>query len=184
MSAGSPWAETMQWTHPEVVGDLPPKCRAHTATLVDRKIVVFGGGEDTHYFNWVHILDTATRTWITPEWQKPAFEPRLPPPRRAHTAVLYKNRIYVFGGGNGTTALNDVWALDVSGPIERMRWEQIETRGKGPTPRGYHTANLIGNVMVVVGGSDGRECFSDIWCLNLGACALRVWAGRRLTPLA
>ena len=35
----------MQWTHPEVVGDLPPKCRAHTATLVDRKIVVFGGGE-------------------------------------------------------------------------------------------------------------------------------------------
>ena len=65
-------------------------------------------------------------------------------------------------------ALNDVWTLDVGVPVERMRWEQIETKGKKPTPRGYHTANLIGNVMVVVGGSDGRECFSDIWCLNLG----------------
>ncbi|TFY62436.1 hypothetical protein EVJ58_g3864 [Rhodofomes roseus] len=39
--------------------------------------------------------------------------------------------------------------------------------GRRPLPRGYHTANLVGNVMVVVGGSDGRECFSDIWCLNL-----------------
>lgn len=65
-------------------------------------------------------------------------------------------------------ALNDVWTLDVGGPVEKFRWEQLETRGRKPTPRGYHTANLVGNVMVVVGGSDGRECFSDIWCLNLG----------------
>jgi len=24
--------------------------------------------------------------------------------------------------------------------------------------------------MIVVGGSDGRECFQDIWCFNLGVC--------------
>ncbi|KAF8431955.1 hypothetical protein L210DRAFT_2878165 [Boletus edulis BED1] len=27
------------------VGDVPPPCPAHTATLVDRKIVIFGGGQ-------------------------------------------------------------------------------------------------------------------------------------------
>ncbi|PIL26061.1 hypothetical protein GSI_11815 [Ganoderma sinense ZZ0214-1] len=156
--------ETMQWTHPEVVGEIPPPCRAHTATLVDRKLIVFGGGEGPLYYNEVYILDTTMRRWIHPTFPQGSV---IPPPRRAHTSVLYKGKLWIFGGGNGSTALNDVWTLDVSGPAERMRWEQVETRGKKPTARGYHTANLIGNVMVVVGGSDGRECFSDIWCLNL-----------------
>jgi len=64
-------------------------------------------------------------------------------------------------------ALNDVWTLDVGSGIDRMRWEKVETRGRKPSERGYHTANLVGNVMVVIGGSDGRECYSDIWCLTL-----------------
>ena len=148
-------------------GDIPPPCRAHTATLVDRRLVFFGGGEGPVYRNDVYILDTITRRWQQPKFPKTM---RLPPPRRAHTSVFYRNRVYIFGGGNGTQALNDLWTLDVSVSVEKMRWEEIETKGKKPTARGYHTANLVGNVMVIIGGSDGRECFSDIWCLNLGAC--------------
>ena len=150
-----------------MLGDVPPPCRAHTATLVDRRIVVFGGGEGPAYYNAVYVLDTVSRRWTHKVFPEDA---PLPPPRRAHTAVLYKGKVWVFGGGNGMEALNDLWTLDCTGPTERMRWEHIETRGRRPLPRGYHTANLVGNVMVVVGGSDGRECFSDIWCLNLGAC--------------
>jgi len=96
----------------------------------------------------------------------------VPPPRRAHTTVLYQNKIWVFGGGNGLQALNDVWTLDVSGSLDRMRWDQVAIVGrKRPSPRGYHTANLVQNVMIVVGGSDGRECFQDVWCLNLDTAA-------------
>ncbi|KAJ3790652.1 galactose oxidase [Lentinula aff. detonsa] len=110
-----------------------------------------------------------------------------PAPRRAHTAVHYNGRIWVFGGGNGMMALNDVWTLDVS----KMVWERMNVRGRDsalnledhhyggrggrnpyglggiPSPRGYHTANLVGNMMIVVGGSDGKDCFAEIWCLNL-----------------
>ncbi|KAH9915345.1 uncharacterized protein B0H18DRAFT_1018353 [Fomitopsis serialis] len=156
--------ETMQWSHPQMVGDIPPPCRAHTATLVDRRIVVFGGGEGPAYYNDVYVLDTVSRRWTHKVF--PDDTP-LPPPRRAHTAVLHKGKVWVFGGGNGMEALNDLWTLDCSGSTERMRWEHVETRGRKPMPRGYHTSNLVGNVMVVIGGSDGRECFSDIWCLNL-----------------
>jgi UDP-N-acetylglucosamine:LPS N-acetylglucosamine transferase len=156
----------MQWTHPEMQGDLPPPCRAHSATLVGRKIVIIGGGENASYYNSVHVFDIPTR-----RWSRPTFTTTdVPPPRRAHTTVLYQNKIWVFGGGNGLQALNDVWTLDVSGSLDRMRWEQVAISGrKRPSPRGYHTANLVQNVMIVVGGSDGRECFQDIWCLNLGA---------------
>ncbi|KIK93296.1 hypothetical protein PAXRUDRAFT_145380 [Paxillus rubicundulus Ve08.2h10] len=177
--------ETMQWSHPEMLGDTPPPCRAHTATLVDRKIVIFGGGQGPVYYDTTYILDTTMRRWFTPVFpaqsqhrlEGPDSEPLHPAPRRAHTAVLYNGKVYVFGGGNGLTALNDLWALDVSrldtslrggsGGSGGLRWSLVPTQGDPPAPRGYHTANLIGNVMVIMGGSDGRECFSDVWCLNL-----------------
>jgi|SRR5713226_969691 len=155
----------MQWTHPEMQGDLPPPCRAHSATLVGRKVVLIGGGENASYYNSVHVFDIPTRRWSRPT----LTTSDVPPPRRAHTTVLYQNKIWVFGGGNGLQALNDVWTLDVSGSLDRMRWEQVAINGrKRPSQRGYHTANLVQNVMIIVGGSDGRECFQDIWCLNLG----------------
>lgn len=196
--------ETMHWSHPEMLGDIPPPCRAHTATLVDRKIVVFGGGQGPVYYDTTYILDTTTRRWYAPNFpaqsqpqkhipdqqsQNPSqvSDPVHPAPRRAHTAVLYMGKIYIFGGGNGLTALNDLWSLDVSrldsslrsGSTESgLKWSLIKTHGDLPAPRGYHTANLIGNVMVVVGGSDGRECFSDVWCLNLDSL---IWTRVNLT---
>ncbi|KAI0052434.1 galactose oxidase [Auriscalpium vulgare] len=160
--------ETMQWSRPEMQGDIPLPCRAHSATLIDRKLVVFGGGEGPVYYNSVYVLDITLRRWLKPIIVN--HKEDIPPPRRAHTTVLYQGKIWVFGGGNGMQALNDVWTLDVTGTLERMKWDQVNIVGrKKPSPRGYHTANLVGNMMIVIGGSDGRECFSDIWCLDLDA---------------
>lgn len=156
--------ETCQWSHPLLTGDMPPPCRAHTATLVDRRIFFFGGGEGPSYYNTLYMLDTQTRRWTHIQPPEP-----LPAPRRAHTAVLYRGKLWIFGGGNGVKALNDVWCLDTTVSPEKMKWEgPLKTHGPRPGPRGYHTANLVGNIMIVIGGSDGRDCFSDIWVLNLG----------------
>lgn len=161
--------ETMQWTHPDTVGEAPPPCRAHTCTLVDRKLFVFGGGLGPTYYDFVYILDTTTRKWSKP----PISGNKNPVPRRAHTAVFYQNMIWVFGGGNGMQALNDLWTLDVSaynghsGSGAKLRWQEMHPKGGRPSPRGYHTANLVGNTMVIAGGSDGSNYFTDIWLLNL-----------------
>lgn len=78
----------------------------------------------------------------------------------------------MFGGGNGSEAVNDVWTLEVghSAIPSQMRWEKVRIEGPAPGPRGYHTANIVGNVMVIIGGSDGKEGFDDVWCLHLGKC--------------
>ncbi|EIW76831.1 galactose oxidase [Coniophora puteana RWD-64-598 SS2] len=163
--------DSFLFSRPDTQGDPPPPCRAHSATLVDRKIVFFGGGQGPVYYNATWILDTTTHRWIKPTFIIPEGkdpEDYTPAPRRAHTAVLYDNKIWVFGGGNGLQALADLWALDVSGSVDKLKWEKVETGGdEKPSPRGYHTANLVGDIMVVIGGSDGKECFSDVWCLNL-----------------
>jgi UDP-N-acetylglucosamine:LPS N-acetylglucosamine transferase len=146
--------------------------RRHPTTLsspycdiIRPKIVIFGGGQGLVYYNSVYVLDTITRTWRAPTFPENDPHPTL---RRAHTAVLYNSKIWYFGGGNGQEALNDIWTLTVNVPVDKMRWEEIKVKGRKPTARGYHTANLVGNVMVVMGGSDGKDCFSDVWCFNLG----------------
>jgi len=123
---------------------------------------MIGGGSGSYYYDSIYALDTLTR-----RWSKHSASGPQPTARRAHTAVLHEGRIIVFGGGNGVRALNDVWALDVSEGLDRLRWEPVETRGRKPAPRGYHSANIVAQNMVVIGGSDGRECFMDIWVLNL-----------------
>ncbi|CAE6499586.1 unnamed protein product [Rhizoctonia solani] len=173
--------ETFVWGKPKPTGDQPPPSRAHTATLVqNRYIFIVGGGQDFVYYDTVHIFDTVTHKWTNPDIQG-----EKPIARRAHTACLHKGRLVIFGGtfplvlcqepapislgGNGNIALNDVWSMDVTVPFDRLRWEQIKPRAGSalPRPRGYHTSNLVGNVMVIIGGSDGRDCYDDIWVMDL-----------------
>jgi hypothetical protein len=52
-----------------------------------------------------------------------------------------------------------------------LRWSKLEPQGNPPISRGYHTSNLVGSKLVVYGGSDGHECFSDVHILDLGKCA-------------
>jgi hypothetical protein len=111
------------------------------------------------------------------KWAKPnVITPKnsWPLQRRAHTTVHYKNFLVIFGGGNGQTALNDVWALDIADP-DALTWTEWKATGDVPVEKGYHTANLVaGHKMVVYGGSDGTRSFGDIHVLNLGE-----WVGRR-----
>ncbi|KAJ1327791.1 Rab9 effector protein [Microdochium nivale] len=166
-------ADSFHWSRPHVVGDTPSPLRAMTCTAVGRKLVVFGGGDGPAYYNDVYVLDT-----INFRWHKPSFPPdaKIPSPRRAHTACLYRNGIYVFGGGDGVRALNDVWRLDVSDP-QKMSWKLISPHTSNsaenrPKPRGYHTANMVGSKLIIFGGSDGGECFNDVWVYDVDT---QIW---------
>lgn len=163
-------ADAFYWSHPYVVGEVPVPLRAMTCTAVGKKLIVFGGGDGPTYFNDVYVLDTANFRWSKPR----ILGDKTPSKRRAHTTCLYKNGLYVFGGGDGVRALNDIWRLDVS-DVNKMSWrlisapEKKNSSGQGPRPkaRGYHTANMVGSKLIIYGGSDGGECFDDVWVYDV-----------------
>ncbi|KAI1392871.1 galactose oxidase [Hypoxylon trugodes] len=171
-------ADSFHWSSPHVTGDIPSPLRAMTCTAVGKKLVVFGGGDGPAYYNDVYVLDTVNFRWHQPR----IIGDRTPSARRAHTACLYKNGIYMFGGGDGVRALNDIWRLDVTDP-QKMSWKLISgpsttsssgTNGSTPATdlskpkaRGYHTANMVGSKLIIYGGSDGGECFNDVWVYDV-----------------
>ncbi|KAK3996868.1 Tip elongation aberrant protein 1 [Cladorrhinum sp. PSN332] len=169
-------ADAFYWSTPHVVGEVPVPLRAMTCTTVGKKLVIFGGGDGPAYYNDVYVLDTVNFRWTKPR----ILGDKAPSKRRAHTACLYKNGIYVFGGGDGVRALNDIWRLDVS-DINKMSWKLISgptnstsTDGRSPggrdvrpKARGYHTANMVGSKLIIYGGSDGGECFNDVWVYDV-----------------
>ncbi|KAJ2157530.1 hypothetical protein GGF46_004439 [Coemansia sp. RSA 552] len=156
-------SETMFWTRMQATGDAVPPCRAHTATVVNYRLFVFGGGDGSQYFSDLYVLDTRACSWT-----RAKITGAVPSPRRTHTCFHYDGYVYLFGGGDGHRALNDLWRVraepDSSGAYT---WEEVPTTGGRPFPRGYHTSTLVGNQVVVFGGSDGQECFGDTSLLNL-----------------
>lgn len=177
--------ETMCWSHPRVAGEVPSARRAHSACMIDHTLYIFAGGDGPHYFNDLYVLDTLSLRWSKPQ---PGVQVlgTAPSPRRAHTANSWNGQMIVFGGGNGVGALNDVHSLapvapepvadgdvaDKQAQQTVLQWTKWECTGKAPAGRGYHTANIVDDKLIVIGGSDGHMSFNDIHILQLDT---KVW---------
>ncbi|KAJ9079797.1 hypothetical protein DSO57_1031799 [Entomophthora muscae] len=102
-------APAMYWRKIADRGERPPHpLRAHSATLVRDKIVIFGGCNTQACYNDVYVFDTDTMYW-----SRPQTTGTPPSPRRAHSATLVSGLgIIVFGGGNSSSYYNDLHILD------------------------------------------------------------------------
>ncbi|XP_067636209.1 leucine-zipper-like transcriptional regulator 1 homolog [Eurosta solidaginis] len=71
--------------------------------------------------------------------------------RSKHTVVAYKDAMYVFGGDNGKTMLNDLIRFGV----KDKSWGRACATGTPPAPRYHHSAVVYGSSMFIFGGYTG-----------------------------
>nr|CAH7718604.1 unnamed protein product [Callosobruchus chinensis] len=71
--------------------------------------------------------------------------------RSKHTVVAYKDAIYVFGGDNGKSMLNDLLRFDV----KEKSWGRAFATGCPPAPRYHHSTVVHNSSMYVFGGYTG-----------------------------
>jgi hypothetical protein len=101
----------------------------------------------------VYFLTLNADSWT---WSKPLVhggKDSRPPGRAEHSACKTgTNEVTVFGGW-ATKPANDMWAFN----YVDMEWRVAVSSGIQPRPRYRHTAEVVGNRMFVLGGSDNSE---------------------------
>uniref|UniRef100_A0A671KM52 Kelch domain containing 3 n=1 Tax=Sinocyclocheilus anshuiensis TaxID=1608454 RepID=A0A671KM52_9TELE len=92
------------------------------------------------------IFDTETNCWLnTPSAQL------LPEGRRSHSAFAYNGELYIFGGYNARLDrhFNDLWKFNP----EAFSWKKVEPKGKGPCPRRRQCCCMVGDRIILFGGT-------------------------------
>lgn len=103
--------EPFVWSHFNTSSNFSPKARkGHSAISVDTFMVIFGGCyfEDL-CFNDVIFLDLNTHKYIK---VKPTGE--IPSPRGGHSANLYGEEMWVFGGADSSGYYSELYSLNLA----------------------------------------------------------------------
>ncbi|XP_024523561.1 rab9 effector protein with kelch motifs [Selaginella moellendorffii] len=98
-------------------------------------------------------------------WSKPVMKRTHPSPRDSHSSTAVGSKLYVFGGTDGTSPLDDLFVLDtgkrvlsiffflfLSSDAATNTWGKPDVFGDVPAPREGHSASLIGDNLFVFGG--------------------------------
>jgi hypothetical protein len=129
------------------------------------RMLVFGGDTGAGLMNTVVAMPLSG----TPAWSPLAVTGSAPLARRG-AGVVYdpvRDRLLVFGGNDGTSPLNDLWALSLAGT---PHWTFLGSAGTLVPPREEHVTvyDAAHDRLVVYGGLDtGKHALSDCWAYSL-----------------
>jgi len=147
-----------EWTRvvaPEAQGGPGPVGRyGHSLSILGSNLFVFGGQLDDDFFDelWRFDLNGLKET---PTWQLVRPSTGGPPRRTGHSAVVYKERLFIFGGTDGNYHYNDTWCFDWA----TQSWSELKCVGYIPAPREGHAACMVDDIMYIFGGRgvDGND---------------------------
>ncbi|KAI8341666.1 hypothetical protein BC941DRAFT_509768 [Chlamydoabsidia padenii] len=114
-------------------GAIPGPRRLHTATCLQDRMIIYGGGTTSPFDSDVWILDASKYPQLTWSRQEMANASLGPGSRMGHSAVLdaSRKRIYIFGGWtSGNNNDRNMYILD----IEKSSWSSVSPNGIPPSP--------------------------------------------------
>ncbi|KAJ3323897.1 hypothetical protein HDU76_013524 [Blyttiomyces sp. JEL0837] len=160
-----PNSSQFRWVRLPMNGkDIPPPLTGHTLTAgPDNRLFLFGGRTSRNEcLNELFVFETDALNW-----RKPATSGTPPSPRRDHSAVLWGDKIYIYGGYNDATGeyLDDLYILDTI----TMRWDYLNVPGDQPPGplRGHASFVLWGNLFIHGGQTVGGRCVSGFHYVHL-----------------
>ncbi|XP_076943956.1 protein GLUTELIN PRECURSOR ACCUMULATION 3-like isoform X2 [Bidens hawaiensis] len=161
---------SLEWTELVVTGTLPPPRCGHTATMVEKRLLVYGGrggGGPIMGDLWA-LKGLVEEDTEAPGWTLLKLPGQAPSARCGHTVTSGGHYLLMFGG-HGTSGwlsrydvyFNDCVVLDrVS-----VQWKRLATNIEAPPARAYHTMKSIGSRYLLFGGFDGKVTHGDLWWL-------------------
>jgi N-acetylneuraminic acid mutarotase len=127
-----------------------PRCNFSMTSLPNGDVLIFGGeffdGEGNEVYNDLFRWNLEKNEW------KQIESLNTPSPRCSHQAVLYKDKVYIFGGEYSTLDqfhhYRDLWELD----IKTNTWNEMKVTGDSPSARSGHRMLVWRSYIVLFGG--------------------------------
>ncbi|KAJ7531669.1 hypothetical protein O6H91_14G053500 [Diphasiastrum complanatum] len=161
---------SLEWRQLPITGPLPaPRC-GHTATMVEKRLLIFGGrgGGGPILGDLWALKGLFDEEREPPGWTQLKLPGSAPAPRCGHTTTSGGSQLLVFGG-HGTAGWltrhdiyhNDAVVLDRAS----VQWKRLPVSNEPPPPRAYHSLTRISPRFLMIGGYDGKSTFGDMWWL-------------------
>ncbi|KAH7853509.1 hypothetical protein Vadar_003393 [Vaccinium darrowii] len=161
---------SLVWMELSVSGSLPPPRCGHTATMVEKRLLVYGGrggGGPIMGDLWA-LKGLIEEENETPGWTQLKLPGQAPSPRCGHTVTSGGYHLLLFGGHGtgGWLSRYDVYHNDCV-VLDRVsvQWKRLPTSNEPPAARAYHSVTNVGSRYLLFGGFDGKTTFGDLWWL-------------------
>ncbi|CAL1533069.1 unnamed protein product, partial [Lymnaea stagnalis] len=165
---------TQKWEQIEFKESKLPHLQGHTMLSYKSELLIFGGTFcDTNEEAPLWIFNTDinfVRKWFESGVVQPCG-------RREHSAVIYKNSMYIYGGffdNSGST--DEFWVFN----IEEELWQLIPRHKPGK--RHGHVAVVVSNNMWLHGGMKELTALADFWAFNFSMCTWTKIKGVGMCP--
>ena len=128
---------------------------------INTDLYIFGGFDGTKYFNTLYRISFTDNSYSYYFYNNITEIS----PRGGHTMVSSNNDIYIFGGYNGTTYLNDLHRLRIDG--NKYTHTEILPNDDVIEKRAYHTMANSNNYIYIYGGFNGTNSLNDLNTLTI-----------------
>ncbi|RLU17884.1 hypothetical protein DMN91_010123, partial [Ooceraea biroi] len=143
-------------------GPAPPSRSKHSATLLAGHVYLLGGRNGN-----LPLKDLWRYSLAESKWEELHPGGERPPALQEHSAVAYKDCLYVFGGELGFSAGTEtpLWVYNV----KTNTWRKVRAQRGCAVPRGRrgHTALVHRGQMLIYGGyQDLRGSSPELWAFH------------------
>ncbi|XP_014598299.1 PREDICTED: uncharacterized protein LOC106783872 isoform X1 [Polistes canadensis] len=143
-------------------GPAPPSRSKHSATLLAGHVYLLGGRNGN-----LPLKDLWRYSLAESKWEELHPGGERPPALQEHSAVAYKDCLYVFGGELGFSAGTEtpLWVYNV----KTNTWRKVRAQRGCVVPRGRrgHTALVHRGQMLIYGGyQDLRGSSPELWAFH------------------
>lgn len=149
-----------KWSLVPVKGSAPKARYRTSAVSYKNKMLVVGGHDGAKHLNDFYQFNFDTCVWSLIEY---AGTTPPPSPRDSHSAVIFGDNMYLFGGSTGV-ARHDLYEFR----FDTKQWREIRpaTSKNGqqfqvPCPRFCHTGVVYKSSLYIFGGYDGQNRLND-----------------------
>ena len=161
----------MAWTQPKCEGKVPQERRYHSASVIDEKLLIFGGQyydatADLHFEcdNALCIYHLQTNTWTSL-----GVDAATPLRRACHAAGVVGKRVYLIGGRYWDVAEDDYIFLN---DVQILSTQPTSTLAKDWSVRCTRTALLLAGALFLGSSATGLGIRAECADALIALCCL------------